>query len=261
MAAIVASTPALSPTSSAPVDSQNERELREQVQQLQSQIVNLESETATAALVMDDMQGLTEHELIEHSFASERYDGNAVELFDISDTVHELAVESDVQMRAMMHTQADISDSAELAIVDLDGHNIRTQRDVQTHRQSVAKLRSELFDSVESEMQKATKKVESEMQKATKEMQEHLTEEVRQGVERLVQSTHDSMTTTVMQPNTIHDAASRAKLVHIRETSSREHMVAMEQQQRGVSMGAMLRKVQARTISVLRDFGEVGAPL
>jgi hypothetical protein len=38
-------------------------------------------------------------------------------------------------------------------------------------------------------------------------------------------------------------------------------MVAMEQQQRGVSMGAMLRKVQARTISVLRDFGEVGAPL
>jgi hypothetical protein len=38
-------------------------------------------------------------------------------------------------------------------------------------------------------------------------------------------------------------------------------MVATEQQQRGVSMGAMLRKVQARTISVLRDFGEVGAPL
>ena len=134
-------------------------------------------------------------------------------------------------------------------------------RQAETHRHSVAKLRSELFDSVESEMQKATKKVESEMQKATKEMQEHLTEEVRQGVERLVQSTHDSMTTTVMQPNTIHDAASRAKLVHIREISSHEHMVATEQQQRGVSMGAMLRKVQARTISVLRDFGEVGAPL
>jgi hypothetical protein len=43
----------------------------------------------------------------------------------------------------------------------------------------------ELFDSVESEMQNATKKVDRRCKKATNTMQEHLTKEVQQGVEWL----------------------------------------------------------------------------